>query len=167
MVKLRATQKVLRRLPGVADPAAPSDTALGDWFVNRVVADRQPLLLLVSALSLLPVVIRAKSVATLPDRLPALVGERLLNLGIPGRLIQAEVGAMSPVIVTRTVDRSVLGIMVDFAKALPYYPSLVEEAALWKIEALLEETPCFAGKKDEDVVFPIRKTHELLQRRWG
>ena len=167
MVKLRGTQKVLRRLPGVADPAALSDTALGDWYVNRVMADRQPLLLLVSALSLLPLVIRAKSVAILPDRLPALVGERLLNLGVAGRLIQAEVGAMSPVIVTRTVDRSVLGIMVDFAKALPYYPPPVDEAALRKIESLLEETPCFAGKRSEEVVFPTRKTQELLHRRWG
>jgi hypothetical protein len=52
MVLLRATQKVLRLLPesagGVIDS---STTALGDWYVNRLIVDRQPLLLLVSSTS--------------------------------------------------------------------------------------------------------------------
>jgi len=35
----------------VKPTAGTSDTALGDWYVNRLIVDRQPLLLLVSAAS--------------------------------------------------------------------------------------------------------------------
>src|SRR3972149_6891191 len=56
MVVLRATQKLAKVLPPSADAAAESDTALGDWYVNRLIVDRQPLLLLVSARSLLAIV---------------------------------------------------------------------------------------------------------------
>jgi hypothetical protein len=44
VVVLRATQKVLRSLPPATTVAVETDTALGDWYVNRIVVDRQPLL---------------------------------------------------------------------------------------------------------------------------
>ena len=48
MVALRATKKVLRLLPKVytGSEIPPPTNALGDWYVNRLVVDRQPLLLL-------------------------------------------------------------------------------------------------------------------------
>ena len=104
-----------RRVP------ASSDTALGDWYVNRVVAARQPLLLLVSSTSLLPMLIPARDVRGLPTRLVALVEARLRRCGLDDRTIAAETRAMASVAVGPTVDRSVLGIMVDFAKAVPYH----------------------------------------------
>lgn len=55
MVVLRATRKLLAILPGTRPPPARSDTAPGDWYVNRLVVDRRPLLLLVSGSSLLPI----------------------------------------------------------------------------------------------------------------
>ena len=66
MVILRATQKVLKTLPESADDSDSSDTALGDWYVNRITLDRQPLLLLVSAKSLLSMLAPAKNVKSLP-----------------------------------------------------------------------------------------------------
>jgi len=82
MVVLRRTQKLASALP--LSPLAPaqSTTALGDWYVNRVTIDRRPLLLLVSAQSLLPLLVPARDVAGLPGRLPDLVAARLRRLGI-------------------------------------------------------------------------------------
>lgn len=73
MVVLIATQKVRRYLPKDSEEPDESDTALGDWYVNRIVVDRKPLLILVSSASLLSILTPARSVRTLPDRLRELV----------------------------------------------------------------------------------------------
>jgi uncharacterized protein DUF6933 len=54
MVILRATKKLSSALPASHTVPTCSDTALGDWHVNRIVVDRRPLLLLVRSTSLLP-----------------------------------------------------------------------------------------------------------------
>ncbi len=106
MVVLRATRIVLATLPASPVAAARSDTALGDWYLNRVVVDRRPLLLLVSSTSLLSLVVPARDVRGLPNRLADLVGTRLERLGIAQRMIERETRAMSPVAIGPTVDRS-------------------------------------------------------------
>lgn len=120
---LRRTEKLAAALPITASLPDASDTALGDWYVNRLVVDRQPLLLLVSSLTLLPIVILGRDVRTLPARLPELVRNRLHRLYLPGDWIDAEVAAMAPVAVAKTASRSVLGVMNDFAHSIPYYLS--------------------------------------------
>lgn len=77
MVVLRATTK-LRSAWSVSDEARLSDGALGDWYLNRLVVGRRPLLL-VSAASLLSIVVRAKRVRDLPIHLPDLVAVRLVR----------------------------------------------------------------------------------------
>jgi hypothetical protein len=72
MVVIRPTQKLRSALPAT-QPVEPSDTALGDWYVNRLVVDRRPLLLLVSSESLLPVLVPATHVRELPQHLEDLV----------------------------------------------------------------------------------------------
>jgi hypothetical protein len=60
MVILRPTKKLTALLPAAQAVPVRSDTALGDWYVNRIVVDRQPLLLLVSSTSLLPMIVPAR-----------------------------------------------------------------------------------------------------------
>ena len=170
MVFLRATRKVLSRLPApTPGQVAQDDTALGDWFVNRVVVGRKPLLVLISSNSLLPILLPAKNVRTLPVRLPALVSKRLARLGMADVLIRAEVSARDPVVVGPTNDRSVLGILTDFSGMLPVYARWEPptEAGLIEIEGKLGNTPCFASRKLEDTVWPERKAAELMWRRWS
>lgn len=169
MVVLRRTRKLERLLPVSASPPAPSDTALGDWYVNRLTVDRQPLLLLVSSRSLLPILLPARDVRSLPDRLSDIVAARLRRLGVAAFLVGAELRAMEAVAVSVTTDRSVVGIMVDFAKSIPFHlePGGWDETTLPFIEARLAETPCHAGRRFEDVVFPERKAPALLLARWG
>ena len=155
-------------LPATEVVPASSDTALGDWYVNRVVVDRQPLLLLVSSTSLLPMLIPARDVRGLPTRLVALVEARLRRCGLDDRTIAAETRAMVSVAVGPTVDRSVLGIMVDFGKAIPYHlaPGQWGEATLRIVEERLAETPCHAARSWDRVIFPEKKASEVLRAKW-
>ncbi len=156
MVILRRTRKLSAVLPESAAPSATSDTALGDWYVNRLVVDRRPLLLLLSSTTLLPILIPARDVRGLPSRLAGIVAARLRRCGIADAVIQAEVEAMAPVAVGATLDRSVLGILVDFAKCVPFHleEGHWNEATLEAVEDRLAETPCYASGPDERVIFP-------------
>lgn len=167
MVILRPTRKLRPLLPAI-EVSASSDTALGDWYVNRLVVDRQPLLLLVSSTSLLPIVLPARDVRGLPERLKALVEARLRGCGVEAEAIEREGQARRPVVVGPTIDRSVLGIMVDFAKAIPYYGRDGQWTAenLAVVEDRLAETPCHAALSADRVIFPNRKAAELLRAKW-
>ena len=76
---------------------------------------------------------------------------------------------MHPVLVGPTIDRSVVGIMVDFAKGVPYYldAGSWDDSSLAFVEQRLAETPCHAGKPSDHVVFPDAKAPELLAARWA
>ncbi len=168
MVVLRATQKVLRSLPATGATEETSTAALGDWYVNRLVIDRQPLLLLVSSRSLLAMLEPARDLRKLPLRLPDLVEERLRRLPVNRHVISCEVAATREVAVGKTTDRSVVGQMVDFAKALKFYLPEGGWGAtdLRDAEARFAETPCRSGGARGDVIWPERKAIELLETTW-
>ncbi len=165
MVFLRATRKVLRYLSSpILATGLASSTALGDWYVNRIVVDRQPLLLILSARSLLTLLVPARDVAGLPTRLSALVATRLRQLGIATPLIQAEVTAMEPVVTAPTCDRSVLGYLTDFGKSVPSYLPIDgwDVTTLPYVESRLAETPCHLG----GTIFPELEGPRLLAAAW-
>jgi len=169
MVVLRGTKKVLRYLSAPVDTPGESTTALGDWYANRIVVGRQPLLLLVSANSLLAALEVARDVRGFPGRLTAVAAERLQRLGACDALVQAEVAAMESVAVAKTASRSVLGFMNDFAKAVPFYWSGQnwDVTKLYEVEKLLWETPCWSSRRLSEGFFPDRKTKELLEEKWS
>lgn len=167
MVLLRATAKVLRRLPEDAFRTDASDTALGDWYVNRFVIDRQPLLLLVSAESRLAMLSPARDLKGLPGRLGAMVDQRLTRLGVASSVMLAEVTATRTVRVGRTLDRSITGQLVDFAKAVPCYLPVNgwDEGTLREVEDRLAETPCLCDRS-AGTVWPGETAIRLLDNRW-
>jgi hypothetical protein len=169
VIVLRATQKVLRLLPQSEHSAGASDTALGDWYVNRIVIARQPLLLLVSEKSLLSILTPARDVRGLPERLPDLVAARLRRLGIDEAVVAAEIEAMGAVAVGKTSDRSVTGQMVDFAKHLTYClpDHSWNEWDLHAAEDRLAEIPCRASKSFDQVIFPQDAALRLLSDAWS
>lgn len=168
MVVLRATQKVLKLLPHVAACSAVSTTALGDWYVNRMVVDRRPLLLLVSSASLLTLVTAARDVKSLPHRLAELIEERLQRLGVAENCVASEVEEARDVTVAKTIDRSVTGQLVDFAKMLPsYLPEVAWNEEHFKFaEDRLAEAPCRAKLRFDDVIFPRKTAIRLLEGKW-
>ena len=58
--------------------------------------------------------------------------------------------------------------MVDFAKLAPFYvPSGGwDETSLLLAEKKLAETPCHAGRRFEDTVFPEEKASQILKAKW-
>lgn len=178
MVTLRATRRV-RGLASLqlqrSDPAALAepDTALGDWCVKALPHGRQRLLLLVSARGLLACILPARDVRTLPYRLADEVARRLRRLEIPEAWIAAEVAAMDPVQAAHTLDRSVIGSLVDFAFHAGHV--LAEEApgapadrpVLDAAEDILWGMPCRVSAPRRRYFFPEDLGPELLEERWG
>jgi hypothetical protein len=111
----------------------------------------------------------ARRVRELPGRLAAIVETRLRRCGIAPGAIDAEKRAMARVVIGSTVDRSVLGIMVDFANAVPYHleSGRWDETTLPSVEDRLAENPCHAGRRGDAVVFPARRAAEVLTSTWG
>ena len=168
MIVIRATKKVLKFLPLAGTPTAPSNNALGDWYVNRLVVDRRPLLLILSERSRLAILDPARNLKALPVKLPELVRRRLVGMDIPESQISREIDTMKSVEVAPTINRSVVGQLVDFAKAIPYYLPEGDwsEIDLRTIEARLGETPCLCSGKDTDVIWPEREARKLLAETW-
>ena len=169
MIILRPTQKLHDVLPPTLPVDSESDTALGDWYVNRIVVDRRPLLVLVSVHALLPLLIPARDVRTLPARLSDLVADALRRLNIAPELIEAEITAMSSVGVAPTRDRSILGVLNDTAQRVPFYLRHTDwdETTLPFIEARLVQTPWRLPKRSKDYIFPLDLIPQVLTGRWG
>lgn len=136
---------------------------------DRIVVDRKPLLLLLSSRALLAILLPAREFRTLPLRLGEVVAQRLRRFGIEKQLIEAEVAAMDRVHVSKTSDRAVVGIMVDFANMIPYHldRGAWDESTLPFVEAKLAGAPCFSSRSGEQTVFPDMATRAVLAARWG
>ena len=115
MLVLRGTKKLRDRVKGA--PAAGGDestTALGDWFANALFW-RPQVALLVNGRTLLPVFMELAPATTLLDRASAAIEAVLRRHGVDDPFLAAERDAMSEVRVAPTNDRSVLGVMNEFA----------------------------------------------------
>ncbi|MDQ3243051.1 MAG: hypothetical protein M3Q09_04945 [Gemmatimonadota bacterium] len=165
MVVLRATRKVQKLLDVAVDEAAVSDGVLGDWYVKRFVVDRRPLLMMMSAVSLFPIITPARDVRSLPARLGSIVSDRLKRIGLDEMLIQREVATMTSVAVGSTRNRSVMGSLVEFCKltALTLPINGWDEASLPEVEEFLQRTPCRCGRPGDQVIFPADHTRQLLE----
>jgi hypothetical protein len=166
---LRRTEKLATALPLSEHAPNASDTALGDWYVNRIVVQRQPLLLLVSAVTLLPIVMPAGDVRRIPERLPQVVRLRLQRLRVEYSWINAEVAAMSTVVVAKTASRSILGVMRDFAATVDFLrPDRDwDDMELRGLEDHLAEMPLFTSVSSRETIFPHTAAPERLRARWA
>jgi len=141
VVVVRCTQTMLRRLQQKpVDDGPASSTVLGDWYANILWVHRKPLVLAVSARTLLPVLFPARDPASLGPRLAAALGQMLAALGIPAHRITEEQRRMAEIALARTISRQILGTMNDFDRMLDPAPgqSLISAA----LE--LAEAPCGA-----------------------
>ena len=66
--------------------------------------------------------------------------EVLQHLGIPKSDVERENAQMDAVVFSKTANRQVTGVMVDFAKALEFY--VEDGASLVDLSLRLAETPC-------------------------
>jgi hypothetical protein len=112
---VRGTKKLRDRVkdaPTIDGDA--STTALGDWFANALFW-RPQVALLVNRRTLLPVFMELTPVATLLDRAPAAIEAVLRRHDVDESFVAAERDAMRDVRLAPTNDRSVVGVMNEFA----------------------------------------------------
>lgn len=115
MFAVRCTRKLLNRgAPKVlATPVTPT-TVLGDWYANIVFARPEQLVVCISSKTLLPVVVTAKDVKHLPERVAEAAATILTSIGVPLEDVASERSEMVEGYLATTADRRVLGSLNDF-----------------------------------------------------
>jgi hypothetical protein len=155
---IRGTTKLLGRLGVRPDAApAPSSGALGDWFATMVQVRRGRFVLAVSGVTLLPVIVVGRELATLPARLADAVADVMLELGIHRDAVERERLAMADASYARTNDRSTVGVLTDFQRLLRYDLEDAPNTGLLERSLRLAETPIVARN-----LFPDRATRLLF-----
>jgi hypothetical protein len=121
MFAVRCTRKLLDRgAPKPLVAPAPSTTLLGDWYANILFVRPEYLVLCLSEKTLLPVIVSAKDVKRLPQRVTEAAREVMISLGIPAAAVELEVNEMQNGYLAPTANRKVLGCLNDFMFHLEY-----------------------------------------------
>jgi hypothetical protein len=160
MFTLHCTKKLLDRIgPEIDLPCHPS-TRLGNWYATALFWKPQ-MALMVNERTLLPVMLPLAPAASLAKRFPSALEGLLTALSLPARFIEPEIGSMADVRYAKTANRSVLGVMNEFAFLAEGYRDrngLIDPLAL-SLE--LAQTPC--GPLYKGAVFPERAVRELVE----
>jgi Domain of unknown function (DUF6933) len=115
MLILRATKRLLDRLgPATLGEGEHSTTLLGQWYATAL-SWRPQAALLVNEPTLLPVLMPLAPAATLPARTGDEIGMVLAAHSVPVSIIDAEREEMRTWRTAITANRSVVGIMNEFA----------------------------------------------------
>lgn len=140
---IRGTKKVLDRIPNVprSVDADRSTTRLGDWYVN-VLFWKPQVALFVSETTLLPVLVPFAPAATLLDRFPTALLANLQAHEVPRTFTDAELDEMHERRLTKTANRSVVGVMNEFRFLGEIYFHEDGETDLVALSMRLADTPC-------------------------
>jgi hypothetical protein len=140
MLIVRATKKLLDRL-GPPGPTADlaSTTLLGEWYATAWFW-RPQVALLVSEVTLLPVLMPLAPAATLLQRFGRQLELVLAAHGTPTEFIDGELCEMGQVRVAKTASRSVVGIMNEFGYLADAWRQA--EPDLLALAVRLAATPC-------------------------
>jgi hypothetical protein len=115
MLVVRGTKKLRDRVKGpLAGDGDASTGVLGDWFATALFWKPQ-VALLVNARTFLPVFVPLAPAGNLLDRIPDEIARILALHGVDPAVIDAEREAMSEARIAPTNDRSVVGVMNEFA----------------------------------------------------
>jgi hypothetical protein len=137
---VRATKKLLDRLdPPDPDGGLVSTTRLGDWYAT-VWFWRPQVALLVSEVTLLPVLMPLAPAATLLQRFGRQLELVLAAHDAPAEFIDGERREMGQVRLAKTASRSVVGIMNEFGYLADAWCQ--DEPDLLALAVRLSATPC-------------------------
>jgi hypothetical protein len=117
--QLRCTAKlrdpVLKAVRAGATGHGPTTTLLGDWFANRFNFGAQRYIICTSELALLTVLIPARDLRAVKERLITAIDQVLVDLEVPAVRREREFRQMEEFGVAKTNSRSILGSMNDMA----------------------------------------------------
>ena len=149
MLVVRGTKKLRDRVKAPVTGEATSTGLLGDWFATALFW-RPQVALVVNARTFLPVFTPLAPAPKLLDRLPDEIA-RVLDLhGVDRAVIEAERAHMADVVLAPTNDRSVVGVMNEFAFLGEHF----FDGDLTALTLRMAETP----------VGPLRSTHRFPDR---
>jgi uncharacterized protein DUF6933 len=162
---VRGTRKFLDRVSGpTGAPIEQSTTALGDWYTT-VLFWKPQVALFVNESTLLPVLVPFAPAATVVDRFPAAVATVLRAHRLSDSFIEQEMAEMTEHRLGTTKNRSVIGIMNEFAHLGGAYRLSNGVHDLVALSLRLAETPC--GPLHGRHVSPDRELAALAAQRPG
>jgi hypothetical protein len=149
---------MLKRIKEKPDPSPPPPTTkLGDWYANILYTRPRQLVLCVSERTLLPLLIEAAGTSPIDARIREALTKMLRSLGVSGDKIDAELLAMTDMVVSTTASRTILGSMNDFTQMFSYFPP---EMPSFEVARDLAKSPCSPIGMNS----PDRATVELFQK---
>lgn len=116
--------------------------------------------LVVNERTLLPVLLPLAPAATLAQRFPVALRDVLRALDMPVEFIDSEIDGMSEVVYAKTANRSVLGVMNEFAYLAKGYRDQGGSIDPVALSLKLAGTPC--GPLYKGSVFPDKALRELV-----
>ena len=141
MFNLYCTKKLLDRINPLVQSPGPSTTHLGDWYAT-VLFWKPQLALLVNERTLLPVLMPLAPASTLAQRFPEALSKVLNALGTDESKIKAELSEMTEKVFAKTANRSVLGVMNQFAYQAEGYRQYFGIVDPLNLSLKLADTPC-------------------------
>ncbi|MGH9917947.1 MAG: DUF6933 domain-containing protein [Nitrososphaerales archaeon] len=138
MLVVHGTKKFLDRVRGT--PATEQDsstTLLGSWYATTLFWKPQ-VALFVNEVTLLPLLLPFAPAASLLERFSEAAGSVLRAHRVRAGFVKAEVTEMAEARVSKTKNRSILGIMNEFA----YLGEVWHRGDLLELSLRLAETPC-------------------------
>jgi hypothetical protein len=162
MLVVHGTKKFLDRVGSpIAAPEDASTTQLGSWYAT-VLFWKTQLALFVNEETLLPMMLPFTPAASVLDRFGPGLESLLRAHGLAAPFITAELSEVRKCRLTKTSNRSVLGIMNEFAYLADVVRHSTDAVDLQALSVELAETPCS----------PLYKRHvtphdELLARAAG
>lgn len=162
MFTLHCTKKLLDRVGPPVDPPGHASTRLGNWYATALFWKPQ-MALMVNERTLLPVILPLAPAASVGKRFPEALKGLLKALDLPAEFIESEIEGMGDVAYAKTSNRSVVGVMNEFAFLAEGYRDrngLIDPLAL---SLKLAHTPC--GPLYKGAVFPDKAVRELVDGR--
>jgi len=157
---IHCTKKLLDRLkvPVSATPSEPT-TKLGNWYATALFWKPQ-VVLLVNERTLLPVLMPLAPANGLAARFPEYLALVLAAHGAPQDLIVHELSAMRTAQCAKTVNRSLVGMLNQFAYLADGYSDHQQAVDLLWLSMHLSETPC--SPLYQRAVSPDRELKRLI-----
>lgn len=142
MLVVRATKKLLGRVGAPAAPAGEEGTTLlGPWYATALFW-RPQVALLVNEQTLSPVLMPLAPAVTLPERIADEVAAVLAAHQVSSAVVEEERQRMSECLFGATANRSVMGVMNEFARLAEVFRDGDRGLDLWGLALRLARTPC-------------------------
>jgi hypothetical protein len=157
---LHCTKKLLDRIkPKAITPDSASHTFLGNWYATALFWKPQ-LALLVNEKTLLPVLMPLAPASDLAVRFPKYLANVLGAHDMPQPFIENELAQMNEVHHDKTANRSVVGVMNQFAYLADAYRQDFATNDLLGLSLKLSNVPC--GPLYTGSVFPERELKRVV-----